>query len=704
MSETPVARQAVLDLLQRAIAQQKLGNLSAAEAACAQALALAPRDKGALHLAGVLALHNGNARGAVRFLQRAIEVERDAAELHVALGLALEASGEPTAALRAYDQAIATAAVTAEVWSIRGNVLLGQRRYAEARSSYDQAVALDPRNAGYRNNRAAAMLGLRQLEDSLAESDAALALDPNVAEAHNNRGNALRELRRLDDALRAYDTAAALKPALVEAHVNVGNTALRLGLLDRAVEALGSAVSRAPLFPFAKGYWLHAKSLCCDWNAFTQLRADIDRGVAAGEAIADPFGYQAVATSPRLLKAAAEIFASRLYPPRPSIESMASAGPARDKIRLGYLCGEFRNQATSILMAEVYELHDTDRFDVFAFDNGWDDGSDLRRRLNSAFREMVDISKADDATAARAIAGRNIDILVNLNGYFGDNRQGVFAHRPAPIQVNYLGFPGTLGAPYIDYILADEIVLPPEDHGHYTEKVVTLPDCYQPNDRKRAIAARVFSRADLGLPDHGTIFCCFNNSYKILPDVFDVWIDILKRTPASVLWLLADNAAAARNLRHEAERRGIASSRLVFADRIGHAEHLARHRVADLFLDTWPYNAHTTASDALWAGLPVVTCKGTTFPGRVAASLLHAIGLPELIADSPRAYENLAVALATNAAELRRLREKLAKNRDRCALFDAPRLTRSLEAAYIEMRDRHGAGLPPAPFRVGTAP
>ena len=326
----------------------------------------------------------------------------------------------------------------------------------------------------------------------------------------------------------------------------------------------------------------------------------------------------------------AQLYAALRFPPAPTPlwRGERSSNP---RIRVGYVSGEFRHQATSILMAELFELHDRGRFELFAFDNGMDDGSEIRRRVVAAFDEMVDISRLPDAAAAAAIRARRVDILVDLNGYFGRARQGIFALRPCPIQVNYLGFPGTIGVDYVDYIIADPIVIPPEHRPFYTEKVVHLPETYQVNDRKRRIAERTPTRGEVGLPEAGFVFCCFNNNYKITPTVFDVWMRLLGQVAGSVLWLLEDNPTAARNLRREAQARGIAPERLVFAPRVRLDEHLARHRLADLFLDTLPCNAHTTASDALWAGLPILTALGSAFPGRVAASLLYAAGLPELV-------------------------------------------------------------------------
>ena len=372
----------------------------------------------------------------------------------------------------------------------------------------------------------------------------------------------------------------------------------------------------------------------------------------------------------------------------------------RGKIRIGYASGEFRDQATSHLIVGVLEQHDKSRFEIFGFDNGWNDASKIRRRIEASFIEIIDINRLSDEASAAVIRDRQIDILVNLNGYFGEERTGVFAERAAPLQVNYLGFPGTLGAAYMDYIIADQCLIPPGHEDFYEEKIVYLPECYQANDDKKKIAARMFSWAECELPQQGFVYCCFNNSYKITPEVFECWMRILKQVTGSVLWLIEDGASAVSNLRREASTRGVNPDRLVFAQRMPLSDHLARHRLADLFLDTLPYNAHTTASDALWAGLPVLTQIGGTFPGRVAASLLQAIGLPELITTTSEAYRQLAIELASNSQKLAAIKHKLAENRLAAPLFNTQLLTRHIEAAYTTMWDICQRGERPQSFSV----
>jgi predicted O-linked N-acetylglucosamine transferase (SPINDLY family) len=351
-------------------------------------------------------------------------------------------------------------------------------------------------------------------------------------------------------------------------------------------------------------------------------------------------------------------------------------------------------------MAGLFEMHDKSRFETTAVSFGPDDCSDLRRRVKNSFEHFLDVRADSDQAVAELVRQREIDIAVDLKGFSQNARPGIFARRAAPVQVNYLGYPGTMGADYFDYIIADETIIPDNQRQFYSEQVVWLPDSYQANDSQRQIAAATPTREQCGLPGTGFVFCCFNNTIKIMPEMFDIWMRLLTAVDGSVLWLIDGNATASANLRREAERRGVSAARLIFAPRVALAEHLARHRNADLFLDIVPCNAHTTASDALWAGVPVLTCLGGTFAGRVAASLLKAAGLPELVATSLEQYEAMALALARDPGRLASIKEKLARNRGTCPLFNTRRFTRHIEAAYVMMWEQSQRGQRPSGFAV----
>jgi protein O-GlcNAc transferase len=602
-------------------------------------------------------------------------------------------------ALRWYERALRLRPEDASTHYKVGNALMALNRPAEAALSYRDALK---RRADYGDayyNRGLANLALKRNAEALSDFDDALRLAPHDAGALNNRGNVLLDLKRTEEALISYQRAIAANPRYADALHNLAVAQFDLKRPEDAAISLSSLLELSPDYPFAKGKLLHAKMVACNWRGLQQIGTAVAADLQQGKRAAQPFGYQAFATFPRNLHACARIYADAFYP--------ASRTPywqgeryGHSKIRVGYLGGEFRDHATALLAVKLFELHDKSRFETYAFDSGWDDGSEMRRRTLRAFDEFISIADLSDDAAAELIRRKEIDILVNLNGYFGQARTGVFARRAAPVQVNYLGFPGTLGANYMDYIIADRHVIPLDEQSHYSEQVVYMPDSYQVNDSSRGIAPIVPTRSEAGLPLNAFVFCCFNNNYKITPEFFDIWMRLLKKIPASVLWLFEDNAAVPANLRRVAAEHGIAAERLVFAKRAAHAGHLARHRLADLFLDTLPYNAHTTASDALWSGLPLITCRGTTFPGRVATSLLTAIGLPQLVTESIAEYEALAFKLATTPSLLAAVREQLARNLSLKPLFDTQRYCRHLESAFVQMRERHERGESPAGFAV----
>jgi predicted O-linked N-acetylglucosamine transferase (SPINDLY family) len=436
----------------------------------------------------------------------------------------------------------------------------------------------------------------------------------------------------------------------------------------------------------------------CDWRNFNQECGDLIRATLAGQKCAPPFALIPIASSLEAQLASSRTFARDRYPARPPL--WRGEAYAHDRLRVGYFSSDFHAHATAALVAGLLESHDRSRFEVTAFSYGPPSDDPWRRRLEAGVERFLDVSSRTDDEIASLARKMEIDIAVDLKGFTTGARTGIFALRPAPVQAAYLGYAGTLGTDYIDYILADPVVIADGHERHYSEKAVLLPGCYQANDSKRPIASRDFSRAELGLPANGFVFCCFNGGYKITPDVFDAWMRLLAAVPGSVLWLLAGPATAQDNLRSAARDRGVDPGRLVFAPVMEPDLHLARHRAADLFLDTFHCNAHTTASDALWAGLPVVTLLGETFASRVGASLLRAVGLPDLVATSVAQYERLALKLATEPGSLEEVRARLTANRETHPLFDTVAFTRDLERAYQMMHERHARGLPAARIAV----
>jgi len=614
-------------------------------------------------------------------------------------GNALQAKKLFAEAVTSYDQAIALAPDDAEAFSNRGNALRELKRLDEALASCDRAIEIKPGYADAWINRAIVRGELKQLDEALASYDQVIALKPDEARAFYNRGNTLRELKRFEEALRDYDRAISLKPDFADVFDNRGAVLAELARFEEAVASYNQAIALAPDHKFAFGGLADCAIRQCDWTRRDELSDALRRHVIDGTSRISPLLLLGYGDDPALHLSCARHYVLDRFGEAP--RSVRSSTVRRnDKIRLAYLSSDFRRHAVAYLVAELFELHDRTQFEVFGLSFGADDGSDMRTRLMAAFDRFIDVRTQGDRDVARLLNDLDVDIAVDLNGHTQDERLGILAFRPAPIQVNYLGYPGTSGADFIDYIIADATVLPFEEQPHYTERIVHLPDCYQANDRRRRIASHTPTREEVGLPAAGFVFCCFNNTWKIAPSVFDVWMRLLKAVEGSVLWLYRDNAHAEASLRNEAAARGIDPARLVFAGPLPHGDHLARHRVADLFLDTLPYNAHTTASDALWAGLPVLTCRGKAFAGRVAASLLAAIGLSELVTQSLDEYESLALRLATDAPLRTDFRQRLERNRLEFPLFDTDRFCRRIELAYATMWELWQRGERPRSFSV----
>ena len=581
-----------------------------------------------------------------------------------------------------------------DVLQLLGIIAVQTGRPGEAAELLGRAATIKPGDAEIHNTRGVALCDFGRFAEAVESYDRAIALAPEYAEAFANRGVALRNLERRDDALLSYDRAILLKPGFAQAHANRGMALEELKRYAEAVESYRRALQLIPQYPYLYGNWLHAKMQICDWTQIESQFVRFAGKVERSEKAATPWQVLATPCSAALQRRAAEIVVEDKYPPSAAVPAFAGRA-LHDRIRIGYFSADFHEHATAHLIAELFERHDKTKFELTAFSFGPDRNTPMRKRLSAAFGDFIDVRERTDREVALLARAREIDIAVDLKGFSQNGRPGIFARRAAPIQVGFLGYPGTMGAPYFDYLVADVTLVPEADRRHYAEKIAYLPESYQVNDTQRIIPDAPIRRADLGLPDGGFVFCCFNNSYKIAPGMFDRWMRILLRVGASVLWLLQDNEWAEANLRKEAQRRGVAADRLIFAPRVPLPEHLARHRAADLFLDTLPCNAHTTASDALWAGLPVLTCLGDTFAGRVAASLLRAIRLPELLARTPAEYEALAVELATDAGKLRAIRQRLAANRMTQPLFDIDAYTAQLERAYTMMVERDRAQLPP---------
>jgi predicted O-linked N-acetylglucosamine transferase (SPINDLY family) len=669
------------------------GNLAEARIRYERALQLQPRHAGALHLLSLIALQANEPERALALIRAALELNPDSAVAHGQQGAALAALRRHDEALASYDRAIRLDGHFAEAHYNRGTTLLDLMRPEEAIASFEAAIVAQAGHLPAHFNRGAALAGLNRYADALGAFDTVIALDPRCALGHRNRGLALFRLGEHAAAIASFDAAIALDPADSVSHYQRGTALRAQGRPEAAIHSFDRALELDPGHPFLRGLRLHTRMQLCAWDGFDLELAELTRDIERGAAASPPLPVLTFTDSAAVQKSAASAWVREMCLTDGSLPPIPRRAPRR-KIRIGYFSADFRDHAVANLMAGVFESHDRSRFEVAAFAFGPEAQDTVRARLERAFDRFLDVRARTDREIAALARELEIDVAVDLGGFTEDCRTNVFAFRAAPVQVGYLGYPGTLGAGFMDYLIADAALIPSDARPHYSEKIVYLPS-FQANDRARRGPGRPFTRGELGLPERSFVFCCFNGNTKITPDTFRSWLRILSRVPESVLFLYAEHAAAADNLRREAERGGISAGRLIFGGRLPAPEYLSRYRVADLFLDTMPYNAGTTASDALWMGLPVLTLAGGAFASRMGASLLCAVGLPELLTTTPREYEALAVELATDAAKLAELKRRLMANRDTARLFDTAAFTRDLEAAFAHLHARWHAGLPP---------
>ena len=679
-----------------AIATQA-GDFVEAEAMFRRAVELKPDAAEAHYNLGFILQEQGKLDAAIEAYRRALALRPDMPQAYTNLGVALQHQGKLDEAVAAFRQAIAGNPKHVDAYFNRGAVLRLQNHVEEAAAAYRHVIALDPSHAAARNNLALILSEAGELAAADVLQRQAVGLWPDYAEGHNNLGALLLDQGRPQEALDALRAALKLKADYPEAYLNMGNALRELGSLAEAIAAYRRAVALRPTYAEALAQLVYHRARACDWTDIT-----------AEETLLSAVRQNAARIPPFMLIPTAATAADQLLCARKWVEHFAvpeqqvfqhHAAPRAGRLRIGYLSSDFYHHATAYLMAELIERHDRDRFEIHGYAYGADPGGAMRARLVSAFERFTDIDALSHREAAARIRADDIDILVDLKGHTHRARPKILAFRPAPVQVNYLGYPGTMGASFIDYIVADEFIVPRDRQMLFTEQLAYLPDCYQPNDTWREIAAAP-GRAACGLPAQGFVFCGFNNSFKITPTFFAIWMRLLQQVPGSVLWLLESNALVRRNLGAAAVAAGVDPGRLVFAPILPHGEHLARHRHADLFLDTLPCNAHTTASDALWAGLPVLTCVGETFAGRVAGSIVRAAGLAELVATSPRDYEALALELAHDPARLAAIRCRLGAGRENLPLFDMAKRTRDLEALYARMAEIRRSGRPATPITL----
>jgi protein O-GlcNAc transferase len=750
------------EILERARTQHQQGRIADAEAGYRRVLAQQPRNFLALHLLGATLHQQGHHEDALQWINKALDVHPRSSEAWANHGVVSLARGLPGVALASFERSLRIAPDCVDTISCRANALFSLGQLDEAIAEYDRALGLDASHANSWNNRGNSLQQAGRFSEALESFNRALKLNPNFTEAWNNLGTLLRRLGRLEEALMCHSRAIAvspdsadswnrqaailldlyrhpdairsaahslslspghvdafmneglgwlgvgnpaealvrfekalhLQPELAEAHYLSGVALQQLGRHEEAVPSFQQTLLKNRYHRFALGGLANAALQSCDWDLADTLKDRLNN-VGSDHTVVPPLVMLGYFEDPALLQRAA-----RTGCPAPKPEAGASfSAPTGSKIRIAYLSGDFCEHATAYLTAGLFESHDRSNFEVFGISHGTDDQSAMRRRLASSFDRFFDVSERGDRDVARGLRELDIDILIDLKGHTRGARTEILALRPAPVQVNFLGYPGTMGASYMDYVIADATVLPYEQQPWYDEAIVHLPHCYQPQDSMFKVGAHP-TRVSLGLPQDAFVFCCFNNHWKLTRVVVSIWMDLLRAIDGSVLWLLVDSAAARERLQGLAISKGVDAERVIFAPRASHEEHLARHAAADLFLDTWPYGAHTTASDALRSGLPVVTMTGQSFQGRVGTSLLHALSLDELVCGSPDEYRLLATGLAGDAAAMQRMRKKLQQNLLNGPLFIGESYCRYLETAFVHLHKRRRDGLKPLPFSV----
>jgi predicted O-linked N-acetylglucosamine transferase (SPINDLY family) len=691
--------------LNKSLSLFQAGRPDKAEKLARAVLAVEPRNADLLQFVATLCQSQEKFADAVALCAKAVAIAPHAAGAHYNLGTALMKQGQTEKAIASFEKALALAPASYDVLNNLALALTTADRASEAEAMAKRAIAMDAREPLAHNTLGLVLYKQMRLLEAVECFKAALARGyPEPGSVLDKLGLALFGVGRLKAGIESLREALVHKPKALDIMVRLGNAQILAAQHLDAARTFDAAMRLAPRDPAPVAGLIFSRLHASAWTEHGRLVAKAEKLLGNPSQELEPFSVLSFSDDPavhlRCSKSHAANFASRarkLQGERvPDIEDRS-----RRRIRIAYLSSDFKVHATMLLAAGLFEHHDRKRFETYAI--AWaPDQSSMRRRAEAAFHEFIDVTTVPDAAVGELIREHGIDIAIDLNGYASKPRPAILVDRPAPIQVAYLGYPGTMGAQWIDYVIADRFVAPPEVSQYYSEKLVYLPGSYQINDDKRDAAGPAPERSQVGLPAHGFVFTSFNANNKITPDMFAIWMRLLKQTPGSVLWLLDHGELVRTNLRREAEAAGVDGQRLVFAPRLSMGEHASRLQCADLFLDTLPYNAHTTASDALWAGVPIVTCPGRSFQARVAGSLLHAVGLPEMIATSLADYEGIALRLAHDRDAYAAIRAKAAANRLTTPLFATERFTRNLEAAFEAMWLRWCQGLPPAPIDVST--
>ena len=676
-----------------ALKHQASGRLADAQKICEDILKVQPENPDALHLLGVLVFQLNNPERSIDLINRAIEIHPDNADYHCDLGIVQAALGQLGAANISYDKAIAIRPEFAQAYNNRGLVQAATAQSKSAIESYNKALEFIPNFAAAYCNRGIAHTQLRKYELAIVDFNKAISIQPRYGEAYCNLGFVQERIGQPNVALENYNKAIEILPNYDVAYYNRGNVLKSINKHSAAINSYEKAMQIRPDFPFLSGTLLHTKMEICDWEDLEAHQNALLSQVEQGKKASRPLDLHNLFDSPSLHKLATEAWMQSKHPRNTSLGEITKK-PICNKIRIGYYSADFREHAVSHLSVDIFESHNRNKFELIAFSYRPEVNDGMYKRVQGAFDQFIEVRNQSDLDIAKHSRDLGIDIAVDLGGLTSGHRPGVFSYRAAPIQVSYLGYGGTMACEYYDYLMADETIIPREHQNYYSEKIVYLPS-YQTSALHRARAQKKLTRQELGLPESGFIFCCFNNNIKITPSIFSTWMRILEAVEGSILFLNASNAVAIENIKKEALSHRINPDRIIFKKFLPRAEHLATYGIADLFLDTFPYNAATTANDALWSGLPLLTLVGKSFVSRVGASALNVLQLPELISYSQAEYESRAIELAKSPDQLLDIRKKLQANRTRSPLFDPKHVTKYIESAYIKMHEHYRSALPP---------
>ena len=670
------------------------GQINKAKDTCLKILKKEPNNIDILNLLGAIAFQNKNYSEAVYTFNKIIQINSNNFQAYYNQGNAYLGLKKFEEALKNYNQAIKIKPDYKQAYNNRGIVLKELKRIKEALENYNQAITIEPNNADLYNNRGTVYLELKQFDKAIEDYNFALTINKNYPEVYFNLGNAFNEFGKSEEAIKSYSQAIKINKNYSEAFFNLGNVLKNLKKIKEAIICYKKVNEINPDFDFLLGTLIHMKSISCDWEFFNQDLKELNTKINKNQKSTPPFPTLSLYESIKIQKKVAEIWIREKFLNINKLEPIKKIKKNK-KIKIGYFSADYKNHPVSFQLINLLDLHDRSKFEIYGFSFGLEKEDEMKKRISKVFDKFYDVKFKTDFDIAKLSRDLNIDIAVDLTGFTSNSRFGIFVERCAPIQVNFLGYPGTLGSNHHDYIIADKILIPKENQKDYSEKIIYLPNSFLVNDSTKKISKKSFTREEFGLPKNSFVFCCFNKYYKITPSIFDIWMRLLKKVEGSVLWLTEDNFEGAKNLQKEANQRGVDSNRLIFAKHMPSlADHLVRHKAADLFIDTLPYNAHTTASDALWAGLPVLTRTGESFSSRVAASLLSSIGLPELITKTEKEYETLAIELATNPKRLKQIKKKLEKNKLIKPLFNIKLYTQHIEYAYKKIYKRYNSNTP----------